>query len=30
MAAALTVPAPELLVNVAWDSAGVTTGPKLN
>ena len=27
LAAMLTIPAPELLVNVAWDSAGVTTGP---
>jgi hypothetical protein len=27
LAALLTIPAPELLVNVAWDSAGVTTGP---
>ena len=27
LAALLTVPAQELLVNVAWDSAGVTTGP---
>jgi len=27
LAAVLTIPAPELLVNVAWDSAGVTTGP---
>ena len=27
LAAVLTIPAPELLVNIAWDSAGVTTGP---
>lgn len=25
--ALLTIPSPEVLANVAWDSAGVTTGP---